>query len=93
MGVSLVSVSVCLVSGDDTGAVNVGALLEAVESLVSMCRRTSSFMTRPSLPVPVISRMSILCVLRRPRTAGVASEACFDFGASGIGVDGIEGVG
>jgi hypothetical protein len=38
--------------------------------------------TRPSLPVPLISRMSTLCVLRRPRTAGVARDACLDLGIS-----------
>ena len=37
--------------------------------------------TRPSLPVPVTSSILILSSLRKPRTAGVASAACFSTGA------------
>lgn len=37
---------------------------------------TSSFRTRPSLPVPVTSDISTLSSFKRPRTAGVASLEC-----------------
>ena len=69
----------------------VAALVEVVDGVgpvasgCSFCEtnlRTSSFKTRPSLPVPVMSRMLRLCVLSMPRTAGVAREACFDCGFS-----------
>ena len=41
---------------------------------------TSSFITRPSLPVPTISSMFASSSLRSPRTAGVANDVCLNFG-------------
>jgi hypothetical protein len=43
----------------------------------SACRTTSSFSTRPSLPVPSMSSICRLCSLTMCRTAGVARDACF----------------
>lgn len=43
----------------------------------SACLWTSSFRTRPSLPVPSMSSMFNFRSLSMPRTAGVANEACF----------------
>lgn len=77
MGVSLVSVSVCAVLSDVVAGTGT--------SFDSTSLSTSSFRTRPSLPVPVMSRMLMPCVLRRPRTAGVARDACFDRGLTGAG--------
>lgn len=86
MGVRLTSDSVCLVSGVMDGAAGV-AIGDTGESLFSTYLRTSSLRTRPSLPVPVTSRMFSPWVLRRPRTAGVARDACLDFGVSVISSD------
>jgi hypothetical protein len=82
IGVRFVGVSAWRVSGVivlDTDLVE-GALVE--ESRLSTNLRTSSFMTLPSLPDPLMWRMSTAWVLRSPRTAGVARDACFDLGAS-----------
>ena len=43
----------------------------------SACFCTSSFSTRPSLPVPSMSSILSLRSLSMPRTAGVARDACF----------------
>lgn len=43
----------------------------------SACLWTSSFRTRPSLPVPSMSSIFNLRSFSMPRTAGVASDACF----------------
>ena len=54
---------------------------EAGDSVVSESRAaanlcTSSFITRPSFPVPVTCAISTFSSLSRPRTAGVANAAC-----------------
>lgn len=46
----------------------------AFRAAANLC--TSSFITRPSFPVPVISVILILSSLSRPRTAGVANPPC-----------------
>jgi hypothetical protein len=56
----------------DCGSVAVGVFCGELEWFC-----TSSFSTRPSLPVPSISSIFNLRSLIRCRTAGVASEACF----------------
>lgn len=47
-----------------------------VEGCWEMWRWTSSFITRPSLPLPRISVMLSLCSCIRCRTAGVARFWC-----------------
>lgn len=82
-GVRLVTVSDWRVSGvmdDWVDGVVESALVG--ESLFSTNLSTSSFITRPSLPVPFTSRISTPWVFRSPRTAGVARDAYFDLGAS-----------
>ena len=90
MGVSLVSVSICW-----PGVVDMAdEVVEPMASLDSTNLSTSSLRTRPSFPVPVMSRMLMSCVLSRPRTAGVARDACFDFETSEArGSDGDTSVG
>lgn len=56
-----------------------GGCEEGAEEELAFCetwRWTSSFSTRPSLPLPVTSVMEMLCSLIKWRTAGVAREAC-----------------
>lgn len=67
-----------VVGGRDDGD-DVGGCEEGAEEELALCetwRWTSSFSTRPSLPLPVTSVMEMLCSLIRWRTAGVAREAC-----------------
>lgn len=87
-GVRLAIDSVCRVSGDtETGA---GMNDGLGESLSATNLITSSFITRPSFPVPLTSRMLTPWLFNSPRTAGTARDACFDLGAS-LGTSGISG--
>lgn len=81
IGVRLTVASDCRVSGDpETGA---GTEVGAVgESLWATKFSTSSFITRPSLPVPLTSRMFTPWLFNSPRTAGTARDACFVLGVS-----------
>lgn len=80
IGVRLTIDSACRVSGDaETGA---GTDVGTGESLSATNLRTSSFITRPSLPVPLISRMFTPWLFSSPRTAGTARDACFVLGVS-----------
>lgn len=56
-------------------------------------RCTSSFRTRPSLPVPVTSEIWTSSSFSRPRTAGVASVACFDGGFDATTLSALSGLG
>lgn len=61
-------------AGGGWGGAGWGGSSRAVVSLW-----TSSFRTRPSLPVPVTSAMLMFSSFKRPRTAGVANdEWCLD---------------
>lgn len=81
IGVRLTIDSACRVSGDTETEVgtDVGS---AGESLSATNFSTSSFITRPSFPVPLISRMFTPWLFNSPRTAGTARDACFVLGIS-----------
>lgn len=71
-------VSICVVSTPDTGCVGWGtdgAVGAGVASRSATYRRTSSFRTLPSLPVPLTLNISTFSSFNIPRTAGVAREA------------------